>query len=235
MEYLIIIVISVIAIVLLKLGFNVKIQDIKKIKEIGYNKDLNKIADKFENNKEICKKILEKLDNKNVIIEENSDIKSSLYIALSNKIIIANIQDTFTRIQTIAHECLHAIQNRKILIFNFIFSNIFILYFIVAIFLIMFNVGKNLMVYIEIYTVLAIIYCSVRNYLENEAMSKAIFVAKEYMQDYAKENKEITKDDVNILVRKFDILNKIGIPMTNFCLVAGTILKMIILCILAML
>ena len=234
MEYIIIIIICVIAIVLLKIGFNVKINDIKKIKEIGYDKDLNKIADKFEDNKEICKKILAKLGNKDVKIEENSDTKSSLYIALSDKIIIANIKDTFTRIQTIAHECLHSVQNRRILMFNFIFSNIFLLYFIAAIFLILFNVGNNLMAYIEIYTILAIIYCAVRNYLETEAMSKAIFVAKEYMEDYAKENEEITENDIDILTNNFDTLNKIGIPMTNFCLVAGTIVKMIILAIVAL-
>mgnify|MGYP001851431617 FL=1 len=234
MEYIIIIIICIIAIVLLKIGFNVKIKDIKRIKEIGYDKELNKIADKFEDNKEICKKILDKLGNKDVKIEENSDTKSSLYIALSNKIIIANIKDTFTRIQTIAHECLHSVQNRKILIFNFIFSNIFLLYLIAAIFLILFNVGNNLMLYIEIYTILAIIYCAVRNYLETEAMSKAIFVAKEYMEDYAKENKEIAQDDIDTLTNNFDTLNKIGIPMTNFCLVAGTIVKMAILAALAL-
>ena len=75
MEYIIIIIICVIAIVLLKIGFNVKIKDIKKIKEIGYDKDLNRIADKFEDNKEICKKILDKFGNKDVKIEENSDTK----------------------------------------------------------------------------------------------------------------------------------------------------------------
>ena len=234
MEYIIIIVICVIAIVLLKIGFNVKLKDIKKIKEIGYDKDLNRIADKFEDNKEICKKILDKFGNKDVKIEENSDTKSSLYIAVSNKIIIANIKDTFTRIQTIAHECLHSVQNRKILMFNFIFSNIFLLYFIAAIFLILFNVGNNLILYIEIYTILAIIYCAVRNYLETEAMSKAIFVAKEYMEDYARENEKITENDIDKLLNNFDTLNKIGIPMTNFCLVAGTIVKMAILAVLAL-
>ena len=234
MEYIIVIVICVVAIVLLKIGFNVKLKDIKKIKEIGYDKDLNKIAGKFEDNKEICKKILDKLGNEDVKIEENNDTKSSLYIAVSNKIIIANIKDTFTRIQTIAHECLHSVQDRKILIFNFIFSNIFLLYFIAAIFLILFNVGNNLMIYIEIYTILAIIYCGVRNYLETEAMSKAIFVAKDYMEDYARENKEIAQADIDTLINNFDTLNKIGIPMTNFSLVVGTIVKMAILAVLAL-
>ena len=92
-----------------------------------------------------------------------------------------------------------------------------------------------MILYIEIYTILAIIYCAVRNYLETEAMSKAIFVAKEYMEDYARENEEITENDIDKLLNNFDTLNKIGIPMTNFCLVAGTIVKMIILAVLALL
>lgn len=233
MEYIIIIIISVITVILLKIGLNIHIKDIKKIKEIGYDKDLNKIGDKFEDNRKICEKILKKLGNATVKIEETNDTKSSLYIAISNKIIIANIKDTYTRIQTISHEALHSIQNRKILIFNFIFSNIFLLYFLVSIVLIMLNLGNSL-IYIQIYIFLSIIYCSVRNYLENDAMSKAIYVAKEYMEDYAEENKEIKEEDINILVSNFDKLNKIGIPFTNFYLITGTIVKIVILSILAL-
>ena len=234
MEYIIIIIICVIAILLLKIGLNVHIKDIKRIKKLGYDNELKNIADKFEGNKDICKKILKRLGNENVKIEENSETKTSLYIALTNKIIIANIKDTFTRIQTVAHECLHSVQNRQILLFNFIFSNIFLLYFIIAIFLILFNVGNNLMIYIEIYTIMGIVYCAVRNYLETEAMSKAMYVARDYMEEYAKEDKNITKEDLEILVNNFNTMNKIGIPLTNFGLVAGTTIKMIILAVLAL-
>ena len=107
MEYIITIVIMILVIFILKIGLNIHFKEIKKIKEIGYDKELNKIANKFPDNKEICKKILEKLNNKDVKIEEENNSKTSLYIAISNKIIIANINDTFTRIQTIAHECLN--------------------------------------------------------------------------------------------------------------------------------
>lgn len=225
---MVIIIISVIAIILLKVGLNIHVKDIQKIKEIGYDKELNRIGNKFPTNIEICKKILEKLNNKGVKIEEDKDSKTSLYIAISNKIIIADIQDTFTRIQTIAHECLHSIQNRRILLFNFIFSNVFLLYFIVAIFLILFNVG-NAMIYIQTFFILGIIYCTVRMYLENEAMSKAIYVAKEYMKDYQQDSKNVTDEEIEILVNKFAELNKIGIPLTNFQLVMVTIIKAIIL------
>ena len=225
---MVIIIISVIAIILLKVRLNIHVKDIQKIKEIGYDKELNRIGNKFPTNIEICKKILEKLNNKGVKIEEDKDSKTSLYIAISNKIIIADIQDTFTRIQTIAHECLHSIQNRRILLFNFIFSNVFLLYFIVAIFLILFNVG-NAMIYIQTFFILGIIYCTVRMYLENEAMSKAIYVAKEYMKDYQQDSKNVTDEEIEILVNKFAELNKIGIPLTNFQLVMVTIIKAIIL------
>lgn len=231
MEFVIII-ICLITIVLLKVGLNVKIKDIKKIKKIGYDKTLNEIAKKFPNNKEICQDVLKMINNKNVKIEESKDSKTSLYIALTNKIIIADIEDTFSRIQTIAHECLHSIQNRRILMFNSLFSNIFLLYFLVATILILFNIGESL-VYIEIFTMLTIIYCIVRGYLENEAMSKASYVAKEYMQNYAKKN-NIEQEDVNILFENFERLNKIGIPLTNFSIVTINIIKIIFLSIIAL-
>lgn len=227
---IIIIVISVITIILLKIGLNVKIKDIKKIKEIGYDKELNKIANKFPENKEICEEILKKLNNKNVKIEENKESKTSLYIAITNKIIIADIKDTFTRIQTIAHECLHSAQNKKILLFNFIYSNFYLLYFIVSLVLILFNIGERL-IFIQGFIFLSIVYLIIRCYLENEAMSKAIFVAKEYMEEQERINENITRQDVDLLVEKFDVLNKIGIPLTNFSLVAGCVLKIVILCI----
>lgn len=230
---LIIIVICILAIILLKIGLNIQIRDIKKIKQIGYDKDLNKIAQKFPNNIDICKDMLKVLKKDNVKIEESKETKTSLYIAITNKIIIANINDTFTRIQTIAHECLHSVQNRKILLFNFIYSNIFLLYFIVSFFLILFKVGNEL-TYILIFVMLALILCIIRAYLENEAMSKAIFIAKEYMQEQEKINNNITKDNVDLLVEKFDELNKIGIPLTNFSIVTSNIIKIIILAIVSL-
>lgn len=230
----IIIVISLITIILLKIGLNVHFNDIKKIKSIGTDKKLKEIADKFPSNREICEEILKKLDNKDIKIEESPDTKSSFYIVMGNKIIIANIKDTFTRIQTIAHECLHSIQNRRILLFNFIFSNIYLLFFILSIILIVFNIGNNL-VYIHIYVGLSIIYFAVRMYLENEAMSKAIYVAKDYMQDYKSLHEEISNKDIETLLKNFDEMNKIGIPLTNFYLAFGIMVKIIILAILAIL
>lgn len=232
MEYLIIIIISIITILVLKIGFNVRIKDIEIIKKIGTDKKLNDVANKFPGNKEICEKILEKLGNKNVEIEENDEYKTSLFLVMSNKIVIAKIKDSFTRIQTIAHECLHSIQSRRILLFNFIFSNLFLLSFIVFLVLIFFRIGEP-MVYIQVYTFLSLIYLCIRGYIETEAMGKAKYLAKEYMQEYSIKNANITTEEVEVLADNFENLNKIGIPLTNFWLATITIFKIIILALLA--
>ena len=155
MEYIVIIVISIIFLLILKYAWNIKIKDIKKLKEIGYDKTLNEITNKLPENREICKTILKKLNNENVNIkeeleEENRNTKrkdgnnknitiakeknlnkedeknkkatASLYIAITSTIFIADVKNTFTRVQTIVHECLHSVQNRRTLLFNFIFS-----------------------------------------------------------------------------------------------------------------
>ncbi len=233
MEFVVIIVLSIITIILLKIGLNIRIKDIKKIKEIGYDKNLNNMANKFPDNIEICNTILKKLGNTDVKIEETKESKTSLYIALTNKIIIADIKDTFARIQTIAHECLHSIQNRAILMFNFVFSNIFLLYFIASIFLILFNVG-NTIIYIIAYMFLGIIYSIIRVYLENDAMSSAYYVTKEYMEEYQKEKNDITNEDVETLLQNYRTINKVGIPLTSFSLIVGVIIKIIILSVLAL-
>lgn len=255
MEYIVIIIISIITIILLKIGLNVRLKDVKKIKEIGYDKKLKEVADKFPENKEICEDILKKLKNENVQIEENKESKVSLYIAATNKIIIANIKDTFTRIQTIAHECLHSTQNRRILLFNFAFSNILLLYFIVALALILLNIGNSL-IYIIVFIFMSIIQYAVRSYLENEAMSKAIYVAKDYMEEYMKKSQEskekkfqeqnipeqksyakgalensITEEDIQTITENCEILNKIGIPLTSFYIIFTSVVKIIILCV----
>ena len=74
----------------------------------------------------------------------------------------------------------------------------------------------------------------VKAYLENDAMTKAFFVAREYMLEYQKENKDITDEDINKLCDNMQDLNKIGIPFTNFYLIFGIAIKIIILCIIGL-
>ena len=84
MEYIFIICICVLTMIILKFAWSIKIRDIKKLKELGYDKGLNEITNKLPENKEICKSILKMLNNENVKIEESESNQASLYMVLSN-------------------------------------------------------------------------------------------------------------------------------------------------------
>ena len=161
MEYVVLIIFVIICIISLRIIFGINIKEIKKL---AINEKLDLIAEKFPSNIEICKKILKKLKNETVKIEEEKNVKTSLYIAISNKIVIANLKGNYSRIQTIAHECLHSIQDRRILLFNFIFSNIYIIYFLIVSFCIMINILPNKIMFICIYIILGLIFYVVRSY-----------------------------------------------------------------------
>ena len=225
MEYIFIICICVITMIILKFAWSIKIKDIKKLKELGYDKSLNEITNKLPENKEICKNILKILNNENVKIEEDKNSNATLYLVMSNKIFIANLRESYTRIQTIAHECLHSIQSKKLLWFNFIFSNIYLAYFFIICILAIFKILPYKMMFLSILTILGLVFYAVREYLENDAMIKAKFLAKEYMQEQGISSQE----EINKIVRKYDELNDIGIKCTNFQLFSNVILKLLIL------
>ena len=209
MEYLIISLITLIVAIILAYIFG---YNRNKMKTIGENKELDELAKKYPDNISLCKTYLEKLNNTNVEIEENKETKASLYIAITNKISIANITNTYTRIQTIAHECLHSVQDRKILMFNFIFSNIYLLYFIIICVLAIFKILPNEMMFLNIFLIFSMVYYMVRIYLENDAMIKARFLAKEYME----EAKISTPKEIEKIVEGFDTINNLGIKCINY-------------------
>lgn len=209
MEFIIIGIVILIATITLQYIFN---YDRKKLESIGEDEELDNLAKAYPSNMEICKDYLEKLKNEKVKIEENADAEASLYIAITDKILIANIQNSYTRIQTIAHECLHSIQDRKLLIFNFIFSNIYLIYFVITCALLIFKILPCKMMFLAILLILSMIYYTVRVYLENDAMIKARYLAKEYMEE-----KNISSpEEIEKLVEGFDKINAVGIKCINY-------------------
>lgn len=222
MEYIVLLIIAIIIFIILGIMFDV---NIKKIKQIGEDKELDTLTKKYPENIEICKWYLRKLKNENVKIEEDEKSNATLYLVTSNKIFIANLKNSYTRIQTIAHECLHSIQNKKLLWFNFIFSNIYLLYFAIIFLLGIFKVLPYKMLFMAIFLILSLVYYAVRTYLENDAMIKARFLAKEYMEDV----KISTKEEIDKIIARYDELNDIGIKFTNFQFLSKILLKVFIL------
>ena len=226
MELVVIIMFLIIILLVIAKIYDINMRKLKQLAEYEETK-FNKLVDKYPSNIEICKLILKKLKNENVKIEENKDAKASLYIAATNKIVIADVKNSHTRIQTIAHECLHSIQNRKIQLFNFIFSNIYLLYFLTVLILALLNKLSNAILFLGLMVLLSYIYYFIRSYLENDAMIKAKFLAKEIMEDL----KISSEDEIQDIVKSYDKINDIGIKMVNFELFLGTIIKTIILAI----
>ena len=231
MELVIVLIVLVIILIIGAFIFEV---NLKKLKEAGNNKKCDDIVSKFPNNKEICEDILEKLDNKKVKIKENNDKTASLYIAISDTIFIANISKTYTRIQTIAHECLHSVQNRKLLLFNYIYSNFYILYFILSVILTILGILKDTKLQVIILTILGFFYYVIRAYLETDAMTKAPYLAKEYMLQYIEKNPICNKEKIEEVANEYQRINNIGIPATNYILMVNCIVKVIIYILIAL-
>jgi len=227
MEYLLLIIFLLINLIALKIVCRI---NIKKIEAIGKNDLLDEKINKFPSNIEICKKILKKIGNESVEVEEDIDASNCLYLVASNKIIIGYLRGSFTRIQTIAHECLHSIQDKVLLMFNFIYSNIYLLTFIAFCILALLKVTQYKMFFISIFIIMGFIYYFIRSYLEMDAMTKAKFLAKEYI----KEENILNEEEIKQVVNEYDKLNDKGIIATNYSLLLEVIIKTIILTILFM-
>ena len=184
-------------------------RSIKEIKALGKNEELETIANKFPSDVEIAQEILDMTGAScRPIIEQSETAKTSLYIVITNKILIANMKNSYARIQTIAHECIHSAQNKGLLFLNFIISNITMLYFILITALTLFRVIEMNIWLIILLVVMVLIQLSTRLYLEVDAMIKARRLASEYMN-----MKDVSKEEVEKLLQGYDTLNKIGIPL----------------------
>ena len=218
---LIIIIIAIIAILII---YSMMKMNIKEMKKIALEPELNKIAQKYPKNTEIAKTILEKLKNKTTKIEENENSEATLYVAKQDKILIGNTHDSYTRIQTIAHECLHSMQDRKMLIFNYIYSNVYLIYFAIICILVILKKLPNEMLYSNIFLILSLIYYVVRVFLENDAMIKAQYLAKEYME----KQECATKNEIEKVIHGSEQINKGCIKGTNYSLFAKIMIKLVI-------
>lgn len=228
MEFLVIAILALIIGLILRYFFNF---NMKQVKELAQKPDLDKIVEKYPNNQQVAQEILKMLNNEKVKIEENENAESSLYVAVSDKIFIGNIQKSYTRIQTIAHECLHSVQSRKLLLFHFIFSNFYLLYFVLIALLGILKILPFEMTFLVSFVLIGMLFYAVRIYLENDAMIKAPFLAKEYMQ-----GKGISSlEEIEKVMEGYDELNQIGIKAVNYKLFMGIMMKVFLLSIIFLL
>lgn len=221
-----IIIILIVTIILLTLGLDIRIKDLKNIKEKAYDKSLVEITNKLPENEEICTQILRILKNENVTIQKEENSKTSLYMVMSNKIIIGNIKESFTRIQTIAHECIHSVQNKKMLKFNFIFSNVYLLYYALVIICTILKIPQSTelnYILLIIQIMLSLVYIIIRSYIEIDAMTRAPYLAKDYLN-----LTNLNIEEKHIINSNYEELNKIGIKLYVYTLAVKCIIRTLI-------
>ena len=80
------------------------------------------------------------------------------------------------------------------------------------------------MLYSNIFLILSFIYYVIRVFLENDAMIKAQYIAKEYMEEQG----NATKEEIKKVVSGFELLNKGCIKGTNCSLFVKIMIKLVI-------
>ena len=78
--------------------------------------------------------------------------------------------------------------------------------------------------YLIILIFASFIHYIIRFTLENDAMIKAKYIAKEYIE----ENNILNKEEETKLLEEYDRINKIGIPFMNYYTISMNIVKIII-------
>ena len=101
---------------------------------------------------------------------------------------------------------------------------ILLIYFVIICVLTLFNKITDTQIHSFILLLLGIIQYVVRISLENEAMLKAKYVAKEYIE----ENNILNKEEEKELLNEYERVNKIGIPFMNFYIISMNIIKVFI-------
>ena len=78
--------------------------------------------------------------------------------------------------------------------------------------------------FLVILILLGYMHYFIRSYLENDAMTKARFLSKEYME----ESNILEKQEIEKLINQYDKLNNLGVKFTDFDLMFKTLVKFFI-------
>lgn len=153
-------------------------------KKSSIRKEVDDIIGKLPSSDIIAKDILNKLDNKKTKSIFDKDIKGNYYVYLNNTIYLSgrqNEKSNYERLCVIAHECIHSIQPKILQNLNFILSNLEVVIFVV--YLLLFFLKVNIQKIYLVYLIIAIFSLVIRTILELWAISRALKLSKEYLEE----------------------------------------------------
>lgn len=222
--YLILILVLISIIIISKFVFKV---NLKKSKALALkNEALDKLTSNLPKNYDVCQSILKELNNSTTKIEESQDEKSStsLYMVLPDKILIAELKQSFVRFQTIAHECIHSIQNKKLQILHYILANVYILGYL-AIIICSLVVNNKLEILFAVFMVaIGIPFLVLKFILEKDAIVKSKGVAINYL----KKTNEVEAEDINKIEAVYTEINEQGINFNKFNIILNFCSRIIV-------
>ena len=227
---MIIILSILITMLLLTIGLNIGIKDFKKLRGIVEDEKLIETIKKFPCNTEICKQTLKKLNKEDVKVEEDNSSKTSVYLVFKNKIVMGKA-NVITRIQTVIHECIHTTQER-LLKFNVISANINNLYLLIISILSLFNKisYSTATICLWVLALMQLTLYAVRSFLETDAMTRAEFMA----QDYIEKTDYVSQEEKEKIIQTYKDVNKVGIKSYNYVLLMKALIKLLIYAIIMM-
>ena len=195
--------------------------------EVIHDNVVSKVVKEIGDNENVAREILNYIGNDRTKVECNKDenIKSSFYNCNTDRIIIKNTDDLedCSRIIHIAHECIHSIQEKKLLKTHFILSNIQILYFLGIFIYFFYNKAPNLrlsLLLVQVFIFITTFFIKI--VLESDATYRGPELAFQYLEDKVDKN-AVIRFRKNIEGKLFSL-----VPMSYFGLyMQGAMLLMI--------
>lgn len=156
--------------------------------ETIHNEVVSPILKKVGNNEQLANEILKYIGNTTTKVEKNQDskTKSSFYNGNTDKIVIKDTEDLedCSRVIHISHECIHSIQDKKLIKTHFIFSNVQILYFLGIFIYFFYNRDVNLrLTLLLIQMAIFILTFFIKVTLESDATYRGPNLAFDYLSE----------------------------------------------------
>lgn len=197
-------------------------------KDSSIRKDLDSIIEKLPNSEIIAKSLLKNLGNDETKCVFDKDIKGNYYVYLNDTIYLCDRQNkkyNYERLCVIAHECIHSIQPKWLQKLNFIFSNLEIIFFVLAIILYFLKITN---VYLfSMYIAIAIFSIIPRTVLEIWAMLNAPKLSKKYLEE------ENFKDgDIKKVENVYNFSTKLLMPLAIIQMFFFKLLRIVLVSIL---
>lgn len=197
-------------------------------KDSSIRKDLDSIIEKLPNSEIIAKSLLKNLGNDETKCVFDKDIKGNYYVYLNDTIYLCDRQNkkyNYERLCVIAHECIHSIQPKWLQKLNFIFSNLEIIFFVLAIILYFFKI-TNIYLFL-MYFAIAIFSIIPRTVLEIWAMLNAPKLSKKYLEE------ENFKDgDIKKVENVYNFSTKLLMPLAIIQMFFFKLLRIVLVSIL---